>query len=95
MTIKYLDEMDSLNLPNQGWNRRKLKKIHKEIYLIENKTTIVAKKIIEQDKNIRFFMGQENINKFSKLKVFIYNKLEIYLIKKYSFCHVESVFQRN
>ena len=26
MTIKYLDEMDSLNLPNQGWNRRKLKK---------------------------------------------------------------------
>ena len=37
--------MDSLNLPNQGWNRRKLKKkIHKEIYLIENKTTIVAKK---------------------------------------------------
>ena len=83
MTIKYLDEMDSLNLPNQGWNRRKLKKkIHKEIYLIENKTTIVAKKIIEQDKNIRFFMGQENINKFSKLKVFIYNKARDLLNKK-------------
>ena len=53
MTITYFDEMDTLNLPNQGWNRKKLKNLlHKEISLIENKTQVVIKKIIEQDKNI-------------------------------------------
>ena len=25
MTVRYFDEMDALKLPNQGWNRKKLK----------------------------------------------------------------------
>ena len=38
---------------------KKLKNLlHKEIS-IENKTQVVINKIIEHDKNIRFFMGQE------------------------------------
>ena len=82
-TIKFLDEMNDLKLPKQGWNRKQLKKmIYKEILLIESKPQVIVKKIIDYDQNFRLFIGKEHVNTYAKLKIITKKKIRNFLNKK-------------
>ena len=81
-TIRYIDEMNHLGLPNNGWNRKKLKKsINKEIKLLKEKPNVIARKIIEFDQDFRDVIGYEKVSKKKRILIKLKSILKSFLNK--------------
>ena len=84
-TLRYIDEMEDLELPNNGWNRKKLRSsINNEIKIISEDPKLISEKILNYDQNFRDVLGLKKISKKIKIKIKFKNKIKNFLNKKVS-----------
>jgi len=95
-TLNYINEMENLNLPANGWNRKKLRlQVQQEKKLLTERPEIVCDKILKYDQDCRSVLGLETVNVQTKTKIKIKNKIKNFLNKKITLFSERKAFSAN